>query len=411
MRAARNLVMIFLLPLFFVFFTPCVRADDVSMLEIGKQHFQTKHYYFATTWLERLLNNYHASTHRREALIIISKAYVLSGRDEKAAHYLGILRSEFPDAEASMEPEYRKLAESVPTPKSAPPAPTVPQGPLPTPSGKKIGAASQTAKPAVAVSKPVPTSPSRDSVSTLPLFEKVTVDRVKPGPVAQADVGNISRPVSSAPLPISIPKVAPVAKPVVIPIAKPVVAPAVPAPETAYKTAPTAATSSPSRAPSADGNVPEQKHVFYTLSAGETVNYSKLGSLIKKLKASGLQPVVRKENKTMDVFRLVTECFSAKASAQKRLTQLVRKEKHAFIVHDAGQSCVVAASFFSNDAALTGQNILTKKSIRTEIVKAPVPLTTWQVTIGRYNDSQSAAAEMKRLAERGIHVVVATRDR
>jgi hypothetical protein len=395
--------MIFLLPLFFVFFTPCVRADDVSMLEMGKQHFQTKHYYFATTWLERLLNNYHASPHRREALIIISKAYVLSGRDEKAAHYLGILRSEFPDAEASMEPEYRKLAESVPTPKSAPPAPSVPIEPLPSPSGTKIDAAPQTAKPAVAVSKPVPTSPSRDSVSTLPLLEKVTVDRVKPGLVAQADVGNISRPVSSAPLPISIPKVAPVAKPVF--------APAVPAPATASKTAPTAATSSPSRAPSADGNVPEQKHVFYTLSAGETVNYSKLGSLIKKLKASGLQPVVRKEIKTMDVFRLVTECFRAKSAAQKRLTQLARKEKHAFIVHDAKQSCVVAASFFSNDAALTGQNMLAKKSIRTEIVKASVPLTTWQVTIGRYNDSQSAAAEMKRLAERGIHVVVVVQDR
>jgi hypothetical protein len=172
----------------------------------------------------------------------------------------------------------------------------------------------------------------------------------------------------------------------------------------------TAETPSPSRAPTAEEKKPEQERVFYTLLAGETVSRSKLGILLKKLKSSGLQPVVREENKSMDVYRLVTECFSAKAAAQKSLTDLVRKEKEAFIVHDAGQSCVVAGSFFSHDDALAGQDRLAKKDLRTEIVKAHIPLTTWQVTIGRYNDSQSAAAELKRLAELGIDVVVTPLD-
>ena len=157
--------------------------------------------------------------------------------------------------------------------------------------------------------------------------------------------------------------------------------------------------------------MPEQERVSYTLSAGEIVNRTRLGMLTKKLEASGLKPVIREENKTMDVFRLVTECFSAKAAAQKLLTDLVRKEKDAFIVHDAGQSCVVAASFLSNDAALIGQTKLAQKDIRTEVVKAQATLTSWQVTAGRYNNSQSAAAELKRLAELGIDVVVVPRDK
>jgi hypothetical protein len=198
----------------------------------------------------------------------------------------------------------------------------------------------------------------------------------------------------------------PVAIPVIPPVAEPVAASAAPDRPTVPEPAQTDAPSSAPRSPTAAAKGLRQKSVIYTLLAGESVRRSKLAVLIKKLKASGLQPVVRKENTSMDVFRLVSECFSAKGAAQKRLTDLARKEKGAFIVHDAGQSCVVAASFFSHEAALTGQNRLAEKNLRTELVKTQVPLTTWQVTIGRYNDSQAAAAELKRLAKRGINVVL-----
>ena len=161
----------------------------------------------------------------------------------------------------------------------------------------------------------------------------------------------------------------------------------------------------------ADDKKQEQKRIFYTLLAGESVDRTKLDILLKRLKASGLSPVVRKGKKTKEVYRLVTECFNEKNSAQKRLTSLVRKEKQAFIVKDGDQHCVVAASGFSFEAALVEQNMLAKNDIRAEIVKAQVPLVVWEVTVGDYNDSQSAEVELKRLAERGINAVLIPRDK
>jgi hypothetical protein len=369
--------MTFLVPMLFVFFTPCVQADDFSMLEEGKHHFQTKHYYFATTWLERLLNNYHASPHRREALIIISRAYFLSGRDEKAAQYLSILRSEFPDAVASMEPEYRKLAESVPSPKPAPPVPAVSPAPHSSSSGNKSGVAPRT----VTSAETTPTGSSLASASPLPIPEKVAADRIEPGPAAIPEVPLFSKPVATAP------------------VSKPPLTAVTPSLLRTLSGAPS------------KGKVPDQKHVSYTLSASETGNRAKLYSLLKKLIDAGFQPVVQVENKSMDVYRLVTDCFNAKATAQKRVIQLARQDRKAFIMHDSMQYCVVTASFFSYDAALSGQNRLAKKSLRTEIVKAQAPLSAWQVTVGHFSESHSAEAEVKRLAERGIEVIMVPRDK
>jgi len=147
---------------------------------------------------------------------------------------------------------------------------------------------------------------------------------------------------------------------------------------------------------------PEQENVRYTLSAGESVDRSKLASIVKKLKTAGHKPVVRKVSKKMDVYRLVAGCFADNNAAQKMLKNLVRKEKQAFIVKDGDRQCVVAASCFSSGAALTEQNKLATKDIQSEIVKIQVPLTTWKVTIGEYKDSQSAEADQKLCAKRGI---------
>jgi hypothetical protein len=172
------------------------------------------------------------------------------------------------------------------------------------------------------------------------------------------------------------------------------------------ETVQTAAPASPAPASSAAENFPEQKPDKYTLSSGVIVSRPKRDILVNKLKAAGLQPTVREEQKAMDVYRLVTGCFSAITAAQKRLAELARREKQAFIVHDNGQFCVVMASYFSYEAASARQNISAKKGLRAEIVKAEVPLTSWQVTTGSYNDGQSAAAELKRLAERRINLVI-----
>jgi len=198
----------------------------------------------------------------------------------------------------------------------------------------------------------------------------------------------------------------PTAMPVIPSIAKPVATPVASAQPIVSEPAHSDAPPSTPRAPTAEAKKLEQKRNFYTLLAGETVSRSKLDILLNKLKVAGIQPVVREEYKTTDVYRLVTECFSEGAAAKKLLTNHHRQKREAFINHDAGQFCVVVASLFSYDAALAGQNRLAKQGLRTNIIKAQVHLTSWQVTVGRYDDSQSAAVEMKSLAELGIDGVL-----
>jgi Ankyrin repeats (3 copies)/Ankyrin repeats (many copies) len=270
-------------------------------------------------------------------------------------------------------------------------------------AGAQVKSLTHSAKAVEVALQPVPAVPSRDSVSPLSRPEQTTAVRVELGPAGHAEGGNISPPAAGIPLPIAIPVIPPNVEPVVTSVApiKPVIS----------EPAQTDAPPSTPQAPKTEAKKLEQKRVSYTLSAGEIINRSKLGILIKKLKASGLKPVVREESKTTDVYRLVTECFNAGSTAQKRLANLARKEKQAFIVHDGEQYCVAAASYFSYDAARTEQDIFAKNGLATEIVKAQVTLTIWQITAGRYNDRPSAVAEQKRLAERGIDAVLISLDK
>jgi hypothetical protein len=170
---------------------------------------------------------------------------------------------------------------------------------------------------------------------------------------------------------------------------------------------PTLATTRPSPppAPSPEGSVRENKSVLSTLLTLETVNRSKIEPFAHKLASSGFQPVVREISKSVDVYRLITGCFSVKAAAQKSLNALARKEKNAFMVHDADQYCVAAVSLFSYDAALGEQDRLAKKAVKAEIVKSQAAMTAWQIIVGRYNEETSMAADVNRLKMLGINAI------
>jgi cell division protein FtsN len=281
-----------------VLFTPCARAEDNEYFAKGKNYFQSGQYFFATTWLERFLHGYPASPLRKEALIIITKAYSLSDRKEKAASSRETLKSEFPDAADSIDIKEPAKAEPVPVPVPVPALVPVP-APAPVPV------------PAPDVSAPQPTLPSAFS--------------------------------------------------------------------------------------------------SYTLQAGVSVNRSKLNKQMKELKSAGFQPVMQKMSTTMNVFRLVTESFATEATAQNHLDVISPLVKSAFIAKCDGKYCVVAASFFSNDAALTERNKLAQKKLPSEIVTSQVTMTVWQLTVGNFSDRQQAENSLKILTDRGIDTIVVPR--
>jgi hypothetical protein len=217
---------------------------------------------------------------------------------------------------------------------------------------------------------------------------------------SHAESGEFSQSATS-PVPMVITTIPPAVESAVTPVAtvQPIV----------FKPAKTDATTPTPQAPHSEKQL-EQRRAFYTLSTVEIMNRSKLDIILDKLKASGLQPVVREEKKSMEVFRLVTKCFSVRNDAQKSLANIKRKEKKAYIVHNGERFCVAVASFFSYEAAQTGQRILAKNGLTTELIKAPATLTSWWVTIGRYSDILFAEAELKRLAKGSTDVVLIALD-
>jgi hypothetical protein len=371
------------------------------MFHKAKQYFEKKEYYLATSWLERMFKNYPASSQRREALIIITKAYDITGRDEKAEHYLDILRQEFPDAASSMEAEYRKQVESVPPPTPLNPDkedPTARSRSLfdrrPNVSPAKPVKPVEVAKQTEVVRQPASSAPSSKPKAPLPVPAQTSAGSSAPVMAAQAEKKNLTSPINAA-APVTVPTTAPVA----------------PASSAISPPGSTLAIKVPPPTPVTGGNTPEQKPVAYTLSSGETENRSTLNILLKELTASGFQPIIWMQNKTSDAYRLVTECFNAKSAAQKRQAALARQNKHAFIMQEADQFCVVAASFFSYDAALTEQERFKMKGLATKIIKTQVKIPTWKITTGRYNDSLSATTALKRLAEKDINLIIEPLDK
>lgn len=98
------------------------QTESEAMLVQARQHFEKGEYYFATTWFERFLKSNPSSPQRKDVLLLMSKAYLASGREEKAAKTLATLIKDYPDAANSLDPQLLKLAkEGVP----AVPAPSV----------------------------------------------------------------------------------------------------------------------------------------------------------------------------------------------------------------------------------------------------------------------------------------------
>ena len=73
-------------------------SDEAAIFTQGKKHYQDKSYYFASTWLERVLNKYPTTQKREEVLLMLARCYAGTSREEKAVRTLNTLLKDFPQA-------------------------------------------------------------------------------------------------------------------------------------------------------------------------------------------------------------------------------------------------------------------------------------------------------------------------
>ncbi|MDD2897968.1 MAG: SPOR domain-containing protein [Desulfuromonadaceae bacterium] len=392
-----KIIPVFLLSFLVAFFSPCVSAEDNSQLEKGKFYFQSGQYYFATTWLERFIRSYPTSVHRKEALIMISRAYALSDRDEKSARYQEILAREFPD---SARPVYDKDLNLKSNEMSS------------RPSTNNTATEHKQKRPSLTRTVPEIKSDAGNSRSEKQQLvtsgttqettrhEKTLSGRVPPVPVGQAEGVSLFRR-DKAPITVIIPDK--ISAPALVGAPSPSLK------QRAFKDESLSARVSPNPSSQVEVRVTQENCVAYTVLVDRSVRRQKLKKNMERLKAEGFQPVIQKTIKSMTVYRLVAESFSAEPAAKKYLSEISSRVKQAFVIKNNKQYRVVAASFFSFDDAYTGQKILAKKALQTEIVKSTVNMRIWSITVGSYNDSQQAEIALKSLAEKGINAVVIPR--
>ena len=201
MRTLRSLILVSFLVLLLSPVASHAETDENSMLEQAKQQFGSGNYYFATSWMERLLKEYPATPHRKEILVMMAKSYDATGRDEKAAETVRTLMKDYPDAAASLDSRLLKQAGYNPPPGSAssgtaaPPAQIVPD--------VKTAAMQKVPKPAepsqvpsslpVLLTQPAPTESSVKTAAPPPVIDPAApAAPAVTGPVPQMNLSLMS---------------------------------------------------------------------------------------------------------------------------------------------------------------------------------------------------------------------------
>lgn len=125
MGKLRSWILLSMLWLFLGASVAYAKTDEATMLEQGTKQYQAGNYYYASTWLERLLKQYPRSAQRQEVLLMLANSYCLSGRDERALGTLRTLLKENPKAAQTLDPKLAQLlaaAQSPTAPAAAPSA-------------------------------------------------------------------------------------------------------------------------------------------------------------------------------------------------------------------------------------------------------------------------------------------------
>ena len=141
---------------------------------------------------------------------------------------------------------------------------------------------------------------------------------------------------------------------------------------------------------------------YYTLSLITTINQKKLRPVLKKVKAAGIEPVVREETRDTEVYRQIVESYQDRESAEKKRQEVAHLFKNAYIIVIDKLYYVAGGAHLSATEGEREKERLAKKGLQTKVVKYQVPLKTWRVTYGHFADAQQAKDSAAKLAALGI---------
>ena len=396
--------------LLFVFccpFASYAEQDEAAMMATAQKHYQEAGYYYATTWLERILKNWPNTPRRQEVLLMMVKAYAATGREGKALSTVKTLQRDFPRFAEKLDPGTLEFVQGLEARKVAPYASIEPPDqpgtsaaaalPVPAPVPAAPEAAELATSAAASPSSPAPTADAEPSPAAPP------VAQAPPAPAEPA-----TAPVEAEPPPVQADAPAPPAAaaaaaeppPAKADAAEPPEAEAAPA-EPAAKMPPVE-TEIPARHEIADS--PAGSDVSYTLELGEYVGKSTLAGAKRLVKKAGLTPLVGPGPKrTETMLRILVGEFTDQGSAQKLQKRLAGVRASHFILKDQhGIYRVFAGSYSDHAAAVTEQKRLTARGIGSELREVTVPVPTFLLTAGRFPDEKSASDKLAELEQLGL---------
>lgn len=368
------------------------QQDEAAMMATAKGHYQEGGYYYASTWLERILRNWPATAQREEILLMMAKSYAATGREDKAARTVETLLKDYPQAAVKLDQDILKLVR----------APDLQVGEAPIPVAAAAPALAQPAAP----SQAVPDAARQNA----------PVAHAEPAPAKAADEANASAPAEAPIKPDALkPAVAVGAKPAVEEAATPAIV------EVANPAATVAATNAP--APLNPVALPaealtggETETACRDSSATDPGTYAiELGAFIGKnalargkraVEKAGLMPVVGPGPQKVEVMlRILVGEFSDESAAKKVLNKLRKAGAEQFMLKDKGGVFrIYAGSYFEHQAALDEQKRLLGKGIPSELKEATVAVSTFVINAGCFPTEEVAKvklAELERLGMKG----------
>jgi hypothetical protein len=212
MNTLRRVVLTIVLFLFLGPVSSYAKTEEGRMLTQAREQYQAGNYYFASTWMERLLKEYPTTTQRQEVLLLLAKSYASTGRDAKAVVTLRELLKDFPKAAETLDPKLLKLLDmgdpshteySLADVQDAPVEP-VPAASVVAPVAPKVAVAAAPAVAPVPVAAPVAVAKQEPAKKTWWIFasgSRPAPAEVKPAQpkVAEAKPAE-SKPAESKPV-------------------------------------------------------------------------------------------------------------------------------------------------------------------------------------------------------------------
>lgn len=395
-----NFRMLLVSMLLFVFccpFASYAEQDEAAMMATAQKHYQEAGYYYATTWLERILKNWPNTPRRQEVLLLMVKAYAATGREGKALSAVKTLQRDFPRYAEKLDPGTLEFVQGLEAREVAPYA-----------SIEPLDQPDTSAAAVVPVPAPVPATPEAAEPAT-----DATAFPSVPAPAVDAEPSPADLPVAQAPPAPAEPATAPVEAEVAPPVraevtAPPVAAAAEPPPVKVDAAAPLSelndAVTAPQRAGASLDDSKAGSDGTYTLELGEYVGKNTLAGAKRLVKKAGLTPlVVPGPKRTEMMLRILVGEFTDQGAAQKLQKRLDRVRASHFIMKDQhGIYRVFAGSYSDHAAAVTEQKRLTARGIGSELREVTVPVPTFLLTAGRFPDEKSASDKLAELEQLGL---------